>query len=285
MALGDLGGKGHAVLLHVHLVFLSQVPEEGTHLHIFKMILHPSQLILREIGHIPDQPLQNHRFVIDNLQVMALLFRGIGNAVLNPLHISLDGGDGGAKVVGEIGHQQPPLLLGGGLRHRGGLQALADALQGVAELVQLPLVAGEDLEIQLSVPQIVRRLAQGFQGGCDPSREPGGEKNAHPRHHQAQQNPRQHQNRHHPAGADGLLAKEEGQALHQKLLSIGNPHGEKNHHRHHDRHADQQGEHQHRQTGPQELSLQGGFFRHGARLLLDFSPPFYHQASFLSKRR
>ena len=59
---------------------------------------------------------------------------------------------------------RPLLLLGAGLRHGGGLQALADALQGLAELIQLPQLAGEDLKVQLPVPQVVRRPAQGFSG-------------------------------------------------------------------------------------------------------------------------
>ena len=87
---------------------------------------------------------------------------------------------GGAQVVGEVGHQQAPLLLGAGLRHGGGLQALADALQGLAELIQLPQLAGEDLKVQLPVPQVVCRPAEGFQGGGDPPGEPVGHQDAHP---------------------------------------------------------------------------------------------------------
>ena len=68
---------------------------------------------------------------------MLLLLRRGGDAVLDPLHIALDGRDGRAQVVGEVRHEQAPFLLGRSLRRSGGLEALPHALQSLGQLVQL----------------------------------------------------------------------------------------------------------------------------------------------------
>ncbi len=117
-----------------------------------------------KVGHVPHQLFHHQGLVIDDVQVVALLFRGVSNAVLDPSTYPLMAVMGVRRSWERLAISSPRSSWAPASRHGGGLQALADALQGLAELIQLPQLAGEDLKVQLPVPQVVCRPAQGFSG-------------------------------------------------------------------------------------------------------------------------
>ena len=111
---------------------------------------------LGEIQHILDEPCQTAGLLADQLQVV-VLHLGRDGAVQNAVHKALDGGHGGAQLVGDVAHELTPgvivgldvlrhLVEGAGkvchlaialhALHADGEVAAAKALGGIGDLLQ-----------------------------------------------------------------------------------------------------------------------------------------------------
>ena len=143
--------------------------DETTHVDLLGLNREPVRAELREVEHVPDEPLEPRRLVRHDVERRADELRVVHEPVTERVDVALDRGERRAELVGDRHQELALALLGRG-------QAGGHLVEALGEMRDLVAAAPDgNVNRVVAACDLVGRAREGLDRAADPPREPEAE--------------------------------------------------------------------------------------------------------------